>query len=258
MKKILMLLASAMLATASVNAQTTATDFTINDCSGVPYHLFEQLDAGKIIVVSFVMPCVGCIAPSQDAQNVVSAYGTSHPGRVVMYLADDEAATPCSSLMAWRNANGLPLMPTFSNTAFVQAQYGTPGMPKIVVLGGTDHRIYGIQNDVVDIGKLYNDIDAALGITTLAHDIKATEMPLSVYPNPATDHASLAMTVKEAGYANIQVVDNAGRLISTDNFKTQAGNNKYKLDLSEMPAGIYAVKVTTGATTGETKLVVRK
>ena len=34
-------------------AQTTATDFTTNDCDGVSHHLFEELDNGDVIESSY-------------------------------------------------------------------------------------------------------------------------------------------------------------------------------------------------------------
>lgn len=259
MNKILTVLACVIFGTATLSAQTTAVDFTINDCSGINHHLYGELDGGKVIVIAFVMPCSGCVIPSNDVQNVVETYATSHPGIVNMYLADDDALTTCADLMTWRNGHGLHLMPTFSDSALIQDHYGTPGMPKIVVLGGTDHHVYDIQNNTVDINQLGNAIDAALGISTKAgHIIKDPFMPLSVYPNPSSDRATLSMTAKDHGYANIQVVDRAGKLISTDNVKVKAGSNKFTLDLSEIAAGIYAVKVTTSDALGETKLVVRK
>jgi hypothetical protein len=41
----------------------TAADFTANDCNGTSHHLFAELNAGKVVVVAFVMPCTDCIGP---------------------------------------------------------------------------------------------------------------------------------------------------------------------------------------------------
>lgn len=37
-------------------SQTTATDFTVNDCNDVTTNLFTQLDEGKVVVIAWVMP----------------------------------------------------------------------------------------------------------------------------------------------------------------------------------------------------------
>ena len=42
-------------------AQTTATDFTANDCGGTSHTLFTELNAGNVIVITWVMPCSSCI-----------------------------------------------------------------------------------------------------------------------------------------------------------------------------------------------------
>ena len=55
MKKIVF--SAIWLVTASFTFAQTATDFTANDCAGTSHHLFAELDAGKIIVAAFVMPC---------------------------------------------------------------------------------------------------------------------------------------------------------------------------------------------------------
>lgn len=43
-----------------IMAQEKATNFTCNDCSGVPHDLFNTLDSGKIVVMVWVMPCGAC------------------------------------------------------------------------------------------------------------------------------------------------------------------------------------------------------
>src|SRR3954471_21320085 len=89
----------------TVKSQTIATDFTDNDCSGASHHLFQELDAGKIVVVSFVMPCSACVSPTISANNVVNSYYTSNPDKVMFYLSDDEANTTCTELTSWAVAS---------------------------------------------------------------------------------------------------------------------------------------------------------
>ena len=84
-------------------AQTTATDFTTNDCNGLSHHLFDELDNGNVIVISWVMPCSPCATYSLPAYSAVQSFATSHPGQVHFYMADDYANTSCSSLSGWGN-----------------------------------------------------------------------------------------------------------------------------------------------------------
>ncbi len=259
MKKIILAISGLLLSTGLAFSQTTATDFTINDCSGTSHHLFAELDAGKIIVVSFVMPCVGCILPSQDAQTVVESYAVSHPGKVVMYLADDDALTSCALLNSWRNANGLHIMPTFSDPAFVQDQYGTPAMPKIVVLGGTGHHIYHIADNSVNMADLGTAIDAAIAGLPPTTGVKdaGSKAKFSVFPNPATNRATITYNSTTSGTINVQLIDSKGSIIRSIHPKTHTGDNNISIDLSDVARGVYFIKVgdETGAT--EKKLIIR-
>lgn len=259
MKQTLLALSWLLIGTGSAISQTTATDFTINDCSGTSHHLFAELDAGTVIVVSFVMPCVGCILPSYDAQTVVETYAVSHPGKVVMYLADDDAATPCTTLGSWRNANGLHVMPTFSDPAFVQDQYGTPAMPKIVVLGGTGHHIYHIADNSVNTADLKNAIDAAIAGLPPTTGLKAAgnKTKFSVFPNPASDHTAISYSGATPGILSVQLIDSKGSVIKDMHPKTHVGDNNISINLSGVAPGAYFIRVADDAGTTVKKLIVR-
>lgn len=239
------------------NAQMTATDFTINDCSGVSHHLFGELDGGKIIVAVFVMPCSGCMIPAIDAQNVVQSFATSHPGRVEMYLVDDDGLTTCAELNSWRNSNGLHIMPTFSDPAFVQTQYGTPGMPKVVVLGGTDHKVYDNQNNTFDMEQLRNGINAALGIPSSTRSVTKSNAAFSISPNPATSSAVATVNVVSDRMARFSFFDKSGRVVKTKYAQLTKGLNNVSLELSGLPQGVYVVRLLAGNETAETQLIVR-
>ncbi|MBE2288232.1 MAG: T9SS type A sorting domain-containing protein [Chitinophagaceae bacterium] len=239
------------------SAQMTATDFTINDCSGVSHHLFGELDGGKIIVAVFVMPCSGCMIPSIDAQNVVQSFATSHPGRVEMYLVDDDGLTTCSELNSWRNSNGLHIMPTFSDPAFVQTQYGTPGMPKVVVLGGTDHKVYDNQNNTFDMEQLRNGINAALGIPSSTRSVTKSDPAFSISPNPATSSAVATVSVVSDRTARFSFVDKSGRVVKTKSVQLTKGLNTISLELSGLSQGEYIVRLSSGSETTEARLIVR-
>jgi len=62
---------------------------------------------------------------------------------------------------------------------------------------------------------------------------------LLLYPNPATEHATLDLTALDGTY-QVTVVDMSGRTISSG---TGAGGNKYPLDLQRLPQGTYVVLV---------------
>lgn len=54
--KRLILLSLGILFSAVIFSQTIATDFSVDDCSGNFVNLFTELDAGKVVVIAWVMP----------------------------------------------------------------------------------------------------------------------------------------------------------------------------------------------------------
>jgi hypothetical protein len=129
-----------------VSSASTATDFTADDCNGVTHNLFSELDAGKIIVIAWIMPCNTCITDPLKAYNLVKSYATTNPGRVVFYLADDYADSPCAAITGFGNAYGMTDCDKFASAEVSMDDYGAAGMPKIAVFGGSDHLVYYNRN----------------------------------------------------------------------------------------------------------------
>ena len=119
MKKTLILITFIFAFVNSKAQVTTATDFTANDCNSISHHLFAELDAGKVVVVAFVMPCSACIGPSLTAYNVATSFASSNPGRVKFFLSDDLANTSCSIVSGWATNNSITPDAVFSTTDFI-------------------------------------------------------------------------------------------------------------------------------------------
>ena len=62
-------------------AQTTATDFTTNDCNGISHNLFNELDNGNVVVIAWVMPCLPCASYSLPAYSAVQSFSFSHKSK---------------------------------------------------------------------------------------------------------------------------------------------------------------------------------
>jgi hypothetical protein len=149
MKNRLFALLTAVLMSNILNAQT-AVNFTCKDCNDITHDLFTELDTGSIIVLCLVMPCGGCVAGSLTTYNVVESFKDAYPGKVFMYLCDDYADTNCASLTAWGNSNSLTNTIKFSDAKINMLDYGSTGMPKVVVLGNPEHKVYFNANNSVN------------------------------------------------------------------------------------------------------------
>src|SRR5688572_13116309 len=89
------------LAYFSIAGAQTATNWKVNDCSGISRELFQDLDGGKVVVVIWVMPCALCIDESLISQTEVQNALSTNPGRVVFYMADDNGNTDCTTMADW-------------------------------------------------------------------------------------------------------------------------------------------------------------
>lgn len=232
-----------MLAIASANAQTTATNWTAPDCNSVSHTLFTELDAGKIIVFIWVMPCGSCVNGAKAAYNAAQSFATSHPGKVLFYIADDYGDHSCSSLTTWITTNSIGAtsnMTIFGNAGNVinMNDFGGPGMPQVIVMGGTDHKIYynkvnSLTNDLTGITAAVN---TAISATSASEVVKNTDV--SITPNPAAE--TLRVTYN-GPVKSITVTSVAGQVVRDVTYP--AGEMNPTVSIPDVAAGIYFIKV---------------
>lgn len=69
---------------------------------------------------------------------------------------------------------------------------------------------------------------------------------LNIYPNPATDIVSIQMELLKVENTEVALYDMNGRLIISETNLTYFDNTGYQLNVSDVPNGIYLLKVTNG------------
>jgi len=229
-------------------AQTTATDFITADCNGDIHNLFDSLDAGNVIVIAWAMPCFGCIAPSLAAYSAVQSFATSHPGRVHFYLVDDYANTTCATLINWGNTNNMPLNTTFSSADISMSDYGTNGMPKVVVLGGASHTIYYNENNAQPtfIGA-QSAISDALSAPLAVEQSVSNEFEISTYPNPVNNVLNVLYTKNQSTSINFTIVDVLGKVVlkAEDNSSSSTEKLIKSINVSTLNNGNYFLKISS-------------
>eukprot|EP01012_Entosiphon_sulcatum_P032461 TRINITY_DN41284_c0_g1_i1.p1 TRINITY_DN41284_c0_g1~~TRINITY_DN41284_c0_g1_i1.p1 ORF type:complete len:258 (-),score=52.50 TRINITY_DN41284_c0_g1_i1:283-1056(-) len=248
--------ASLMLATSASFAQTNATDWTATDCSSTSHNLFTDLNSGKIVVMVWVMPCGSCINGATAAYNAYQSFATSNPGKVVYYLSDDMGDASCTDLNTWITSNSigtLSNMTVFSNAGNVinENDFGGSGMPHVVVMGGTDHKIYynkknSATNDLSGITAAVNSALKATAVSNVANTIR-----FSASPNPATNTISInyGKAVK-----SISITALNGQVVK----ELSMGNGKVNpvINTADLSAGIYTIRITDAeGKTGFTKFI---
>ncbi|MFH0893571.1 MAG: T9SS type A sorting domain-containing protein [Bacteroidota bacterium] len=238
----------------------TAVNFTCNDCNGTSHTLFDELDGGKIIVICWVMPCSSCLGPAKAAYDMVGTFQTSHPNRVYYYLTDDYANSTCSYIDTWANTSGMPdtsFMWEFSNTAIKMTDYGSTGMPKIVVLGTNGHNVFYNINNAVDTSDLHQAIDSALAIAGV-EQIMSSLPTIKVYPNPASTEVTIEIPKEMQHFSDIEILNETGQVVQILSGYLVSEKNELTLNVEKLNAGIYFLKFNSKEKPEFLKLLIQK
>jgi len=239
MKKTSMIILAILTTLGFGYAQTTATDFTTNDCNGTSHDLFDELDNGNVIVIAWVMPCTPCATYTLPAYSAVQSFATSHPGQVSFYLVDDFANTNCATLTIWGNSNNMPLNTTFSSSDISMSDYGTNGMPKVVVLGGTDHTVFLNKNDdKINFPSVQTAISDALSAPLGIEQMGENNFQLSSYPNPVNNTLNVSYAKGQSETITFSVIDVLGKIVIQEKELT------ISIDVSSLKNGNYFLKVS--------------
>ncbi len=216
MKKTILLSITLMFALTISKAQT-AMQLSGMDCNGVSHDLLADLDAGKAVILHFFMPnCGMCPPPAQKIQAMANHILANHPGTITAYAMPFNNSTLCSYAATWVTSNNLSLYAPFDSGAIQVANYGGFGMPTVVLLGGTDHRVMfsTLSFSTSDTTIMRDSILSLLGITSGINSVTDAVSTFSVYPNPATDEINLNFVVKKSGNLNIEILDVTGRKVA--------------------------------------------
>ncbi|MCX6230692.1 MAG: T9SS type A sorting domain-containing protein [Bacteroidetes bacterium] len=235
----------------SVSFSQIAPNFTVNDCNASSVDLYTQLNSGKVVIICWVMPCSSCIPASKTTYNVAQSYQTSNPNKVLFYLCDDYGDTPCASIDSWANANTIPASATslrFSNAAINMTNYGSAGMPKIIVVGGASHTIFYSANGTVDPTALQTGINNAILAANSVNEIQDAAIAASLFPNPVSNLLNITFQLEKQSNVTIEIYNNLGAKILAKSEKCSQGNNKIEVNTKEFNKGIYYAKISNGNT----------
>lgn len=249
MKKIYSLLLAALLGNTIANAQTTAMDFTMNDCNSVMHNLYSELDPGNVIIMEFFHTCPSCAAAANDLkamyQDLTATYGTT---KVRFYVTPYDDGYNCTSVLNWVNTNGLSsVVVPFDSGGVQTAYYGGMGMPTIVVAAGSTHKLLYLCNQTVPfytsdttlIGTaIRNFLDSTYaGVSNIQSNVS-----ISIFPNPTTDELTISIEAKEAGMLKLELANITGdKVAGLTEEKIQTGVWKKNFPIS-LSNGIYFIK----------------
>ena len=249
MKKILLINVLFCFSVGIIFAQTTATDFTTDDCNGVSHNLFDSLDAGNVIVIAFFMPCTPCATLSLPAYSAVQSFAITHPGRVHFYIADDYGDNTCGNLSSY--TSNMPISTLFSDPAVIMTHYSdlATGMPKVVVLGGSDHTVYYNGNDNnIDETDVQIAINDALSAPLAVEQSVSNKFAISSYPNPVNNVLNISYTKIQSTIINFTIVDVLGKVVLKVEENSSSSTEKLikSINVSTLNNGNYFLKISSG------------
>ena len=123
--------------------------------------------------------------------------------------------------------------------------------PGLIVRGDEDLVEF---NDIV-----YIEIDTVglFGTSVSVNDIKNTTQ-FTVYPNPANDYTSIAISLDKTEKVILTIVDLLGKEISKEEKVLFSGGNTERLDVSNFQNGVYFINLQVGSKITTQKLVITK
>lgn len=230
-------------------SQTTAMNFTGQDCNGNNVDLFADLDAGKAVMLIFYMPnCGSCPPVASKMQTMANNINATHPGLVKAYAFPYNNSTTCTYSSGWVMNNNLPLFAPMDSGAVQVAYYGGFGMPTAVLLGGDNHDVlFTTQNFTTSDTTTMRDL--ILNNLTAGIKEQSTLQNVSAYPNPASGNITVNFEALQGSELSMQITDLSGKAVMTfEKEKLNKGLVEKQIDISSLPVGSYILHLEMNGT----------
>ncbi|MCB9276459.1 MAG: T9SS-dependent M36 family metallopeptidase [Lewinellaceae bacterium] len=94
------------------------------------------------------------------------------------------------------------------------------------------------------------------GLVSSSRD-ETTAARISVFPNPAQNQLNVGITLEHAQTVVASLVSSEGRIVATQKVDASAGFQLIQMDVAQLPAGFYFVKVFAGQQTAVEKVIIK-
>jgi hypothetical protein len=169
------------------------------------------------------------------------------------YILDDGGGAITSRGIAWAAFYN----PTKDDNSIIpQTETGHFTVTLTGLTEGTTYyaRTYATNSAGIVYG---NCIGFTANNTTEINNIKKFDIDFNNYPNPASTLASFCFQLESSGTMELMVIDMKGQLVIKKELSNlPLGENQIKLNISDIPNGIYTCQLTNGKLNAISKLVI--
>lgn len=245
----------------TISKAQTPMQFSGVDCNGAYVNLFDDLDAGRAVVLHFYMPsCGSCPPPAQKIQAMANNINANYPGMVKGYAFPFQNTTTCTYSAGWVTSNNLGMLyqPMDSGAAQV-ANYGGFGMPTVVLLGGSGSNrrvMFSTLSFSTSDTTIMRDSILALLLSTGIADLPGAVSAFTLFPNPASDNFSVNIDLKETSNTLVDVTDITGKQVAIISNEKLNGNFTKQFSTADLPSGNYFVRVQANGKTATQKITI--
>jgi len=223
-------------------AQTTAMDFTMNDCNGNMHNLFSELDQNKVVILEFFMlNCTPCISAGHQIDPIYNQCALQYPGHVMFYQFGYDDSYTCTQISNWVNTNGFISTP-FDSGANQVAYYGGFGMPTIAVVAGPNHDVIysSVGYTSGDTAAIHAAIITYFFVNPINSIQTISNTTTNIFPLPANDLLQIKSSEK-FDEVNLYSIDRS--VLKT----YEISSDQFSIDVSDLRNGIYLLRLKNQA-----------
>lgn len=246
MKSLLIIFPLLFITVFSNAQQTTAMDFTMDDCNGQIHNLYSELDSGNVVILEFFMlSCGSCIDAGDVLEVMHNDLNAQYGGnKVRFYHFGYSNGYNCTDIKNWVSTNGYSSTP-FDSGAYQVAYYGGMGMPTIAVVAGSAHEVLftNVGFSTSDTTIIASEIRSFLGSNSKIKKVNSSSFSLATFPNPITENLTISFQTKESGILILELTNVMGQKIrDLTTEKIKAGSWKHSFSIDDLANGNYFIR----------------
>jgi hypothetical protein len=247
---------------AQLSEDFTAPDFTITDTDGNEHNLYAILDEGKSVILNLFASrssiCWNLFA-SGVFRDFNDLYGSEGDHSAFVISVESDLDSPLSHLSGGGSSEGnwasiIDYPVAEDEDASILAAYG--GWPESILnpavfiicpdksfteIGQGPTNVWG---DFWDLEALTEKINNCPSVSVGLND--SEDLPdnkFSIFPNPASSHTTLELSLEEPDDVVIDVVNTLGQQVFVQKLKMNTGINTVEIPVETLTTGMYYVSI---------------